>query len=99
MRTAWLLNEFLQQTDRTVPLRVGNTISAEILRSAGPEKEATNYLRWRTYLLGERGRTRKQIVPALRTILPVKAQDPVAESVPRELLQKDIEELPRAKLD
>ena len=100
MRTAWLLNEFLQQTDRTVPLRVGNTISAEILRSAGPEKEATNYLRWRTYLLGERGRTRKQIVPALRTILPIKAQDPVAESVPRELLQKDIEELsPQSLID
>jgi|SRR5947207_561182 len=98
LRTAWLLNEFLQQTDRNVALRIGNTISAEMLRNAGPEKEATSYLRWRTYLLGERGRAKKQIAPALRTMLPVKAQQPVAEAVPRALLQKDIEQLPAQSL-
>ena len=69
-----------------------------MLRSAGPEKEATSYLRWRTYLLGERGRTKKQFAPALRTILPVKPQEPVAEVVPRKLLQKDIEQLPAQSL-
>ena len=88
LRTAWLLNEFLQQTDRNVALRIGNTISAEMLSSAGPEKEATSYLRWRTYLLGERGRAKKQIAPALRTILPVKAQEPVAEAVPASFCKK-----------
>jgi putative hemolysin len=98
LRTAWLLNEFLQQTDRNVALRIGNTISAEALRNAGHEEEATQYVRWRTYLLAERGRTRKQITPALRTIFPVKAQEPVAEAVPRELLQKDIVRLPAHSL-
>ncbi len=94
LRTAWLLNEFLQQTDKNVVLRIGNTISAETLRNAGHEGEATHYMRWRTYLLAERGRSKKQIAPALRTILPAKPQEPVAEAVPRDLLQKDIEQLP-----
>jgi putative hemolysin len=98
LRTAWLLNEFLQQTDRNVTLRIGNTISAEALRNAGHEEEATQYVRWRTYLLAERGRTRKQITPALRTIFPIKAQESVAEAVPRELLQKDIVRLPAHSL-
>jgi putative hemolysin len=98
LRTAWLLNEFLQQTDRSVALRIGNTISAEALRSAGHEEEATQYVRWRTYLLAERGRTRKQITPTLRTIFPVEAQEPVAEAIPRELLQKDIAQLPAQSL-
>ena len=98
LRTAWLLNEFLQQTDRSVSLRIGNTISAEALRNAGHEEEATQYVRWRTYLLAERGRTKKQLAPTLRTILPLKPQEPVAEAVPRELLQKDIAQLPAESL-
>lgn len=89
LRTAWLLNEFLQQTDRTIALRIGNTISSEALRNAGDE-EATQYVRWRTYFLAERGRTKKHLAPVLRTIIPVKTQEPVAEAVPQDLLQKDI---------
>ncbi|HSS99951.1 MAG TPA: GNAT family N-acyltransferase [Terriglobales bacterium] len=97
LRTVWLLNEFLQQTDRSVSLRIGNTISAEALRNAGHE-EATQYVRWRTYLLAERGRVKKPLAPALRTVLPVKPQEPVADAVPQELLQKDIAQLPANSL-
>ena len=92
LRTAWLLNEFLQQTDRTIALRIGNMISSEALRNAGDE-EATQYVRWRTYFLAERGRTKKHLAPVLRTIIPVKTQEPVAEAVPQDLLQKDIAQL------
>lgn len=88
LRTAWLLNEFLEQTDKNVALRIGNRISADVLRSAGQEDQAIQYVRWRTYLLAERGR--QKIGPAL---LPAKAEKPVAEAVPRELLQKDIEQI------
>src|SRR5262249_21602243 len=84
LRTAWLLNEFLQQTDRTVPLRIGNTISAEALRNAGHEEEATQYVRWRTYLLAERGKIKKPLAPTLRTLLPAKAQEPVADAIAQE---------------
>jgi putative hemolysin len=94
LRTVWLLNEFLQQTDRNISLRIGNAISAEALRNAGHEEEATQYVRWRTYLLAERGRIKKPLAPTLRMMLPVKAQQPVADAVPQELLLKDIEQLP-----
>ena len=92
LRTAWLLNEFLQQTDRNVELRIGNVIPTESLQNAGSEKKAASYLRWRTYLLAERGRTRKQIGPALWTVLP-KKEEPVAAAVPRELLLQDLAQL------
>jgi putative hemolysin len=98
LRTVWLLNEFLQQTDRNVSLRIGNTISAEALRNAGHEEEATQYVRWRTYLLAERGRVKKPLAPALRTILPAKAQAPVADAIPQGLLLKDIAQLPADSL-
>jgi putative hemolysin len=98
LRTAWLLNEFLQQTDRSVSLRIGSTISAEALHNAGSERQATDYLRWRTYLLAERGRMKKPIAPVLQSILPAKAQDAVAEAVPRELLEKDIQQFPGQSL-
>ena len=98
LRTVWLLNEFLQQTDRNISLRIGNTISAEALRSAGHEEEATQYVRWRTYLLAERGRVKKTLAPALRTILPAKPQEPVADAIAQELLQKDIAQLPADSL-
>ena len=93
LRTAWLLNEFLGQTDRSVELRIGNVIPTESLQDAGSEKKAASYLRWRTYLLAERGKTRKQIAPALRTMLPQKAHEPVAEAVPCELLIQDLAQL------
>jgi putative hemolysin len=93
LRTAWLLNEFLQQTNRTIEVRVGNSISAETLRDIGEHKDAANYLRWRSYLLGQRGRTRKQIAPAIRTVLPRKAHASIAQPVARELLLRDLEHL------
>jgi putative hemolysin len=99
LRTAWLLNEFLQQTDKDVELRVGNAVSADALRNAGSELEATHYLRWRTYLLAERGRTRK-IAPVLTTVLPQKPQQPLAEAVPQSLLLEDLSRLsPNSLLD
>src|ERR1700690_860305 len=52
LRTAWLLNEFLSQTDKKVEVRIGRIISPEIVGRAGSGPEAATYLRWRTYLLG-----------------------------------------------
>jgi putative hemolysin len=98
LRTAWLLNEFLQQTGRSISPRIGSTIPAEALRDSGSEQQATDYLRWRTYLLAERGRVKKSIAPVLQSILPVKAQDAVAEVVSRELLENDIQQFPAHSL-
>jgi putative hemolysin len=77
LRTAWLLNEFLQQTHKRVEVRVGTAISAEAVSHAGNDREATGYLRWRTYLLAQRGQEPHQLPPALRAVFLRKKQEPI----------------------
>jgi putative hemolysin len=90
LRTAWLLNEFLQQSGKTVEVRIGNVIPAEALGESGAQ-EAASYLRWRTYLLAKRDRARKnKLPPALHSILPQRKDSPVAAAVPPELLLQDL---------
>lgn len=94
MRTAWLLNEFLQQTDRTVEVRIGSRIPTETLRSAGPDHEAANYLRWRTYILAQRGRPVRNFPPVLAAAFKRKPpQATIAGQVPAEILQRNLEKL------
>ena len=88
LRTAWLLNEFLQQTDRTVEVRIGNVVSPDSLRQSSG-REAVAYLRWRTYLLAQRGHARKP-VPALHSMLPRRKPQTVVSPLAPELLQRDL---------
>jgi len=56
VRTAFLLNEFLQQEGKTIEVRVGTEVPSATLGSLPNDLEATEYLRWRTYLLARRSR-------------------------------------------
>jgi putative hemolysin len=94
MRTTLLVNEFLQQTGRKVEVRFGSKITAETLRNAGNDREAASYLRWRTYILSQRGGQGPKRFPAvLGAMLPHKAQQAVADAVPVEELLRDLEGL------
>lgn len=94
LRTAWLLNEFLQQTGKTVEVRIGNRIPPEVLRGLGSHEEAAAYLRWRTYVLAQRGRAvRNRIPPALAAVLPRKKLQPVAPAISAETLVRDLQGL------
>ncbi len=94
LRTASLLNEFLQQTDRKVEVRVGSKITAETLRHAGTHREAASYLRWRTYILSQRGTQPLKRIPAvLGAMLPRKAPEAVAQAVPQGALKRNLEHL------
>ena len=93
LRTAWLLNEFLQQTDRTVEVRIGSRIPAETLRSVGRDREAANYLRWRTYILAQRGQPARNIAPVLASAFRRKASQAIAGQVPAEILRRNVETL------
>jgi len=94
LRTQRLLNEFLQQTDRRVEVRIGSKISAEALRNAGSDREAVSYLRWRTYILAQRDtRSAKRIPAVLGTMLRRKPQQPVADEVPTEILLNNLQNL------
>jgi putative hemolysin len=82
LRTAWLLNEFLGQAGKKVEVRIGSTISASAVRHASTEQEAANYLRWRTYLLAQRGQTRLKVTPALPSVFARRKSAAIAPAVP-----------------
>jgi putative hemolysin len=93
LRTAWLPSEFLQQTDRTVEVRMGSRIPAETLRSVGSDRDATNYLRWRTYILAERGHPEWGMPPLLTSVFTRRKSQPVADSAPADIQVRGVEKL------
>lgn len=80
LRTAWLLNEFLGQRGKKVEVRAGTIIPAQVVREAGNVRDAARYLRWRTYLLAQRGRCRRPPSPALHSMLPQRPSEPIADA-------------------
>ncbi len=97
LRMALLLQEFLQQSGKSAALRVGSTIPADSIASISDDSEATEYLRWRTYLLAARGKTQVNLPAALRSVFPLKAGSPITPALPRELLLCDIQALPKER--
>src|SRR5579863_10281880 len=71
LRSAFLLQEFLQQEGRSVEIRVGSEISSDGIASIANDQEATDYLRWRTYLLARRRRAETSWPAAARSKLSV----------------------------
>jgi putative hemolysin len=94
LRGAFLLQEFLQQEGKAVEVRIGSALSPDAILSIADDREATEYLRWRTNLLSRRNRVASSRPPALRSILPSKIQQPIAAAVLSEVLAHEIESLP-----
>jgi len=94
LRLAFLLQEFLQQQGQRVALRIGNSIPVESIRSLADERRATEYLRWRTYLLAERGKKTSKLPVAWRSMLPPKGEESIAPATAPELLARDLAALP-----
>ena len=94
LRTAFLLQEFLQQEGKTVEVRVGSAITADAVEAIRDDREATEYLRWRTYLLARRSKPEAVWQTALRSRLAFKIQEPVAAPVPAHLLADEVARLP-----
>jgi len=97
VRMAFLLQEFLQQSGKSVALRVGSAIPADSVASIGDDREATEYLRWRTYLLAERGKTQVKLPAAWRSVLPGRMAAAITPCLPPELLLCDVGALPRER--
>jgi putative hemolysin len=94
LRAAFLLQEFLNQAGKKVEVRVGSGIPADAVEAIADDHEATDYLRWRTYLLGRRGKLEASRPSALRSKFVLKIQEPVAGSVAADLLARELETLP-----
>lgn len=91
LRTAFLLQEFLQQEGKTVEVRVGSAIPAAKLGAIADDRAAIEYLRSRTYLLAHRRRPEANSPwprPAFRM------RQAVASPVPADLLAEEVARLP-----
>jgi putative hemolysin len=95
LRTAFLLQEFLRQKDKTVEVRVGSAIPPDSLTAIGNDREAVEYLRWRTYLLARRSKLNASWSTALRSRLASRIQLPVALGVPPEFLAEEVARIPK----
>ncbi|MFI5113753.1 MAG: lysophospholipid acyltransferase family protein [Terriglobales bacterium] len=94
VRTLLLLQEFLQQRGRTIQVRVGSLIPAELIAALENVEEATRYLRLRTYLLSFRGKKAFSLPAKVRAALPRKPQATIVPAVPHSLVLGDIQALP-----
>jgi putative hemolysin len=90
LRTAFLLQEFLQQEERTVEVRVGSEIPGDSVSSIADDREAIEYLRWRTYLLARRSRPEFSWPEAVRSKISENVQAPLAAAEPAELLAAEL---------
>jgi putative hemolysin len=97
LRTAFLLQEFLHQEGRTVEVRVGTDIPGDSIADIANDREAMEYLRWRTYLLARRSRPEKSWSVAVRSKISEKVQEPVAPAEPAELLAAELSRLADAR--
>jgi putative hemolysin len=93
LRTLRLPDELLRQKGRKIEIRIGAPITSDTLSRLRTEEEVTNYLRWRTYLLAERGEQEKNPRLLLRAALhgPAKRVDLETD---RDKLRREVEGLP-----
>jgi putative hemolysin len=94
LRTAFLLQEFLRQEGKTVEVRVGSEIAHDTVAAIQDDREATDYLRWRTYLLARRKKSYPSPLMAVRSRIALRAQERVAAPAPPELLAEEVARLP-----
>ncbi len=95
LRTAFLLQEFLRQEGKTVEVRIGTEISNGAISAIAADHEATEYLRWRTYLLARRTSPDARRAFAVRSRLALSLTQPVATAAAPELLEEEIANLPQ----
>lgn len=94
LRTAFLLQEFLKQEGKRIEVRVGSPVQAEALNALPGDREAIEYLRWRTYLLARRSKAETSWPLALRSKLAEKIQEPIAVAIPQATMSEEIAKLP-----
>jgi putative hemolysin len=93
LRTAFLLQEFLQQEGKAVEVRVGSEMDGESITAISDDREAVEYLRWRTYLLARRSKAEPSWPEVMRSKLLLRPQKEIAPAVSAELLCEELDRL------
>lgn len=99
LRTIQLPQQFINKAGQSVEVRIGAPISAERIRRISSDRRATEYLRWRTYLLRRRGECPAP-APAGRFFLPLqRRQASIALPGDRRLIAADVQQLEGQQLE
>lgn len=101
LRTAMLARELLNKRGGAVEVRVGQLIPAEKLAGFATPQEATDFLRFRTFLLQNRAADGTEAAPAAPPAGPVRLfhrplppVEPVAAPLPAAAVQAEVKALP-----
>ncbi len=98
LRSAFLLQEFIQQEGKTIEVRVGSAVPQESLQACPDDREAVEYLRWRTYLLARRKKPETSWPTVLRSRIADKIQQPLAAPLSTALLTQEIRAIPASRV-
>jgi putative hemolysin len=90
LRTAFLLQQLLEQEGKTVEVRIGSEIPNDSIAEIETDRDALEYLRWRTYLLGRRKKTETSWPVVLRSRFVFRMQEEIAPPIASELLEEEI---------
>jgi len=90
LRAAFLMQEFLQQEGKTVEVRVGTPIDHSSITGIAGDREATEYLRWRTYLLARRHPSAAKPAKRLRPKLLGRMEEPLAAALSNSSLAEEL---------
>jgi len=91
LRTARLPHELLNKRGKSIEIRVSSLIPFETIQGFADEANVIKYLRWRTYLLGNRGENREKLMPKLiKAAVPKKALEPLAGETDRSEMRHDL---------
>jgi putative hemolysin len=96
LRTVLLPRQLLNKQGAVLDMKIGEIIPVKRLRSFSADRDLVNYLRLRTYLLGQRPAS--VAAPPLQAGGTDETQQPLAPPVPREELAAEINSLPEPAL-
>ena len=86
LRTADLPRQTLNKRGQSIEVRIGRVVAAKALKSFAGEREAIEYLRFRTFLLAGRRQPQDSGLVRFPIVLPRKRSLPVAAETARELI-------------
>ncbi len=95
LRTAMLPREFLNKRRNTMHIHIGRTIPFNKLKTFDDDRELTEHLRRRTYLLRYRDQANKIPRPPAT---PMAAYEPIVPAVDPNLLRGEVDALPAESL-
>jgi len=98
LRTALLPRELLKKKGKIIEVSVGKPIPAQKLQAFKDDRSLADYLRWRTYLLGEDRSSKIAYTESPKANGRVPPGEPLALPGGREKLQDEVNRLPGRQL-